>query len=323
MENSSSNHDQETMAPEVTVVVPISERHGRIGRLYKLYADELLKIGKQFEFIFIVDGHFSQAYSDLKELSNAGHPVRIIKFTKHFGESAALMEGFRQAKGAKILTLASYIQIEPADLTKVFSAYDEGNDLVITRRHPRKDPWVNRFQSFIYHFIVRILTKAPFKDITSGMRLINSRVLSEFVLYGDLHRFIPIFAMQRGIKVKEVNVTQRKEDTQVRLMKPGVYLRRVLDILTLLFLTKFTKKPLRFFGLIGSFLFIVGAVITAYLAILKLFFEMALSNRPLLILAILLVVFGIQIFSLGLVGELIIFSHAKEVPDYKIEKIIQ
>jgi len=309
--------------PEVSVVVPISERHSSIPQLYKLYADELKKMGKDFEFIFIIDGSFPVAYNDLQNIKNEGNPIKIIKFSKNFGESAALMEGFRQAKGGTILTLASYIQIEPTDMTKVFAAYDEGNDLVITRRYPRKDPLVNKLQSAIYHYMVRKLTGAPFKDITSGMRLISKKILSEFVLYGDLHRFIPVFAMQRGIKVKEVNVTQRKEDIQVRLVKPGMYLRRILDILTLLFLVKFTKKPLRFFGLIGSILFLFGFFISFYLVILRVIGSIALSNRPLFLLGILLMVFGIQTFSVGLVGELILFSHAKEIIDYKVEEIIE
>ncbi|MFX0197409.1 MAG: glycosyltransferase [Candidatus Hodarchaeota archaeon] len=314
---------QEERIPEVSVVVPISERHDDITQLYKLYAKELEGMKKGFEFLFILDGDFPHAGTDLQKLKKEGHPVRIIKFAKNFGESTALMEGFRQARGSKILTLASYIQIEPADLAKLFSAYDEGNDLVITRRHPRKDPLVNRIQSAIYHYLVSKLTGTHFKDITSGMRLIDKKLLSEFVLYGDLHRFIPIFAMQRGIKTKEVTVTQRREDTQLRLVRPGAYLRRILDILTLFFLVKFTRKPLRFFGLIGAFLFLSGLVITAYLSILRLFFAMALSNRPLLLLGILLIVFGIQMFSVGLVGELILFSHAKETSDYKIEEIIE
>jgi len=309
--------------PEVSVVVPISERHDDIRQLYKLYADELKKIGKDFEFLFVVDGNFPVAYNDLKKLHEEGNLIRIIRFAKNFGESTALMEGFRQAKGDTILTLASYIQIEPEDLTKVFAAYNEGNDLVITRRYPRKDSLINRIQSSVYHYLIRKLTGAPFKDITSGMRLISKKILSEFVLYGDLHRFIPIFAMQRGIKVKEVNVTQRKEDIQVRLVKPGIYLRRILDILTVFFLVKFTKKPLRFFGLIGTALFLPGLFITAYLTILRLFGAIGLSNRPLLLLGVLLMVFGIQTFSVGLVGELILFSHAKEMKDYKIEEIIE
>jgi len=308
--------------PEVSVVVPISERHDDLKLLYKLYADELIKMERSFEFVFILDGNFPTAHHDLLELKSEGESLRIIKLAKTFGESTALMEGFQQAKGNTILTLASYFQIEPKDLPKVFSAYDEGNDLVITRRYPRKDPFVNRVQSFVYHYLIRKLTGAPFKDITSGMRLIDKNILKEFNLYGDLHRFIPVFAFQRGIKVKEVNVSQRKEDIQVRLVKPGVYLRRFLDILTLFFLVKFTKKPLRFFGLIGSFLVLSGFVISVYLSMLRLFGGEALSNRPLLLVGILLMVFGLQTFSVGLVGELILFSHAKDIKDYKIEEII-
>ena len=309
--------------PDVSVVVPISERHDDIKELYKLYADELRKMDKDFEFIFVVDGYFPVAYDDLKLLKEKGNPIRIIKFPKRFGESNALMEGFRRAKGKRILTLASYLQIEPNNLPKVFSAYDDGNDLVITRRYPRKDPFVNRVQSAAYHYFVRKLTGTAFKDITSGMRLINKEILKEFVLYGDLHRFIPIFAIQRGLKVKEVNVTQREEDTRTRLVRPGVYLRRILDILTLFFLVKFTKKPLRFFGLVGSSLFLPGLAITIFLGILRLFGLIALSTRPLLLLGVLLMVFGIQTFSVGLVGELILFSHAKDIEDYKVEEIIE
>ena len=314
---------QSKKIPEVSVIVPISERYDDLEKLYDLYANQLREIGKDFEFLFILDQKFDSAFENLKKLKHENDHIKLIKFAGDFGESAALMEGFSQAKGNTILTLASYIQIEPTDLKKVFDAYDQGHDLVITRRYPRKDPLVNRIQSYIYHFIVKKLTGTDFKDITSGMRLINKNILPEFILYGDLHRFIPIFASHRGIKVKEVNVTQRQEDTLVRLVKPGVYLRRGLDILTIFFLVKFTKKPLRFFGLIGSALFFSGGFITAYLFFLRLFMSVALTNRPSLLVGILLMVFGIQTLSLGLVGELILYSHAKEISDYYIEEIIE
>jgi glycosyltransferase involved in cell wall biosynthesis len=318
MENIDSNE-----TPEVSVVVPISERHDDLKTLYNIYAKELKALSKHFEFIFIVDGNFKVAYKDLLELKNEGHPIRIVKFTKNFGESAALMEGFQQAKGDTILTLASYIQIEPKDLDKVFSTYNEGNDLVVTRRYPRKDPLINRIQSSSYHFLVRKMTGIPFRDITSGMRLINKKILPEFNLYGDLHRFIPILAYGKGIKVNEINVTQRKEDTQVRLVKPGIYLRRVLDLLTLFFLLKFTAKPLRFFGLIGSVICVPGVIITAWLGILRLLGLIGLANRPILLLGILFIVFGIHLFSVGLIGELILFTRAKEIEHYRIEEIIE
>jgi glycosyltransferase involved in cell wall biosynthesis len=309
--------------PEISVVVPISERHDDVKKLYRQFADQLRKMGKTFEFLFVIDGDFQVVYEDLKKMKNSGHPIRIVKFSKNFGESTALMEGFRQARADIILTLASYFQVEPEDLGKLFTAYEQGNDLVVTRRYPRKDPFINRLQSTVYHYLVRKLTGTSFKDITSGLRLINKNILPEFNLYGDLHRFIPIFADQRGIKVKEIDVTHRREDTRLRLVKPGVYLRRILDILTLFFLVKFTKKPLRFFGLIGSSVFLFGFLITFYLAILRFLALTSLSDRPLLLLGILLMVFGIQLFSIGLVGELILFSHAREIRDYSIEEIIE
>jgi hypothetical protein len=155
------------------------------------------------------------------------------------------------------------------------------------------------------------------------MRLINKKILSEFKLYGDLHRFIPIFAIRQGLKVKEIDVVQRKEDTQIRLVKPGIYLRRILDIVTLFFLVKFTEKPLRFFGLIGSIFLILGGVITTYLAIVRMIGDISLANRPMLLLGILLMVFGLQLFSVGLIGELILYTRAKDIEHYRIEKIIE
>jgi len=308
--------------PEVSVIVPISERHDNLETLYDLYKEQLVKLGKEFEFVFVIDGPFESAYEILKSLKKRGKHIKIVRFRGSFGESAALMEGFHFAKGKIILTLASYIQIEPEDLKKLFAAYDEGNDLVITRRYPRKDPLVNKIQSYVYHYIVKKLTGTDFEDITSGMRLINKKILHEFNLYGDLHRFIPIFARHRGIKVKEVKVSQRKEDTQLRLVKPGVYFRRGLDILTLFFLVKFTKKPLRFFGLIGFGTFFLGILTNVYLLVQSFLTDVAIMSRPVLLLGILLVVFGIQILSVGLIGELILYSHAKDIKEYHIDEII-
>jgi glycosyltransferase involved in cell wall biosynthesis len=316
------NHNSK-QAPEVSVVVPISEFHDDMKRFYDLYANELDGLGKSFEFIFVIDGNFSKAQNDLKELIAEEKPIKIVKFTHNQGEAMALMEGFRQASGSKILTLASRIQIEPADMAKLFSAYEEGNELVITRRYPRKDPLANRIQSKIYHFLVKVLTGCQFNDITSGMRLIDKKIVPDLILYGDLHRFLPIFALQQGVKVKEINVSQRDEDSYVRVRNPGVYLRRILDILTLFFLVKFTKKPLRFFGLISSVLFLLGGAITTYLGILRIMGKIDLANRPLLLLGILLIVFSAQIFSVGLLGELIIFTRAKEIRYYRIDEIIE
>jgi glycosyltransferase involved in cell wall biosynthesis len=308
---------------EISVIVPICERHGDLKKLFDQYSSELQVVEKRFEFVFVIVGDFEEAIHDLAKMKRQEKNIRIIRLPRRFGESVDLMEGFGTAKGKKILTLASYIQIDPKEIKKVIDEYDKGIDLVVTRRHPRIDPMINRIQSRIFHYLVKKLTGTNFHDITSGMRFMNRDVLPKISIYGDLHRFIPIFAELKGIKIKEVAVQQSKEDKNVRVVRPGIYLRRVIDIFTLFFLVKFTKKPLRFFGLISSTMFMVGLFISVYLSIMKLLGKIGLSNRPMLLLGLLLMIFGIQIFSIGLVGELIIFSHSKEMVDYEVEEIIE
>jgi glycosyltransferase involved in cell wall biosynthesis len=319
--NTNAGSDKKRL--DVSVVVPITEFHHDIPTLYGLYADQLNRMGKSFEFIFVLDGGFPDACHQLKTLKEKGKPIKIIKFNQSRGEAAALREGFRQANADVILTLASYIQIEPEEMTKVFAAYEEGSPFVITRRFPRKDPLANRMQSAVYHFLVNALTGSKFKDITSGMRLIKKDIASELIIYGELYQFIPVLAANRGISVEEIKVSQREEDARLRLVSPGAYLRRLLDILVLFFLTRFTTKPLRFFGLIGSAFLLPGVVITSCLGVLRIMGKIGLANRPLLLLGILFIVFGFQVIAVGLIGELILFAHSKEIEGYRIEELIE
>jgi hypothetical protein len=148
------------------------------------------------------------------------------------------------------------------------------------------------------------------------------RVAQEVQLYGDLHRFFPLLAHQQGFKIAEVTVQQSPHDAAWRMHGPGIYLRRLLDILTLFFLYKFTKKPLRLFGLVGAAIFGAGAIVTGYLGVDRLL-GAPLAGRPLLVLGVLLMVFGVQLFSIGLLGEIIIFTHARGVKDYQTRDILE
>jgi len=148
-------------------------------------------------------------------------------------------------------------------------------------------------------------------------------VAKELQLYGDLHRFLPLLTFQKGFRILEVNVAQHVADYSMRLYKPGLYVRRLLDILTIVFLFKFTKKPLRFFGLIGAGLFGAGFLTSSVLALQKMFGMIALADRPLLILGVLLMVLGVQFGSIGLLGEIIIFTHARKMKEYAVEKFLR
>lgn len=307
-----------------SVVVPISERHDDLRELYFQFSKALSEIGIQYDFIFVLDGAKPEAQQMLTEIKNDHSEIKIIALNRWFGEATALSVGFEHAKSERIMTLSPYFQVETDEIKKLFSTLEEaGNDLVISRRFPRIDSLFNRVQSAVFHWLTKILTGTHYHDISCGLRLMRRKVVEEVHLYGDLHRFFPLLAYQRGFKITEVPVRQSLQDKKRRIYKPGVYLRRLLDILTLFFLFKFTKKPLRFFGLLGTSLSGSGGVILVYLALYKLLGFGGIAGRPLLILGVLLMVLGVQLFSIGLLGEVIIFTHASETKDYQVKEVLK
>lgn len=311
----------DTTALDVSVIVPIVERHDDLSRLYEEYAASLRQLQKSFEFIFVVDGGFRAVLESLKALKAADPQVRIVLLARSFGESVALKAGFSEARGRIILTLASYFQVETSGVREALAGIEEGYDLVISRRHPRVDTLFNRLQSLVFHGIIRWTTGVGFRDVTCGFRAMKREVLEEIGLYGNLHHFIPILAIQAGFKIKEIEIPQRIEEAKSRVFGVGVYLNRLLDIVTIFFLTKFTRKPLRFFGAIGTVVFVAGLGICVYLFLYRLLGSGGIANRPLLLLGVLLVIFGVQSVSIGLVGEIVIFTHARD-KDFRIEEIL-
>ncbi len=311
--------------PSVTasVIVPVAERYDDLAEIYQTHADVLNGIGYSFEFIFVIDGGLAESARQLEPLVALGAPIRIVALPRSYGEATALMIGFEQARGDVLITLPAYFQTVPGGIQKVLSVLDEGNDMVVARRWPRIDPWINQVQNYGFHLITRWLTGVQLHDLACGLKGLRRRVVREIHLYGDLHRFLPLLAYQRGFRVAEVSVPQHPQDGRMRVYRLGTYLRRLLDILTLVFLFKFTKKPLRFFGLIGAGLFGAGFFVSLVLAIQKILGLTTLADRPLLILGVLLMVLGVQTGSIGLLGEIIIFTHARKMKDYTVEKVLR
>jgi glycosyltransferase involved in cell wall biosynthesis len=313
---------QVEQGPRLSVVIPISERYDDLREIYLQHAREISLTGVSHEFVFVLDGPDPSALKTLRALKEQ-YPtiVVIITLGRRFGEATALSAGFEVAKGATIVTAPAYFQVEPSQVQQMLKEFeDRGQDLVIAWRYPRIDSVFNRFQSRVFHLLIRLLIGTNYHDVSCGLRVMTRQVAQEIRLYGDLHRFLPLLAHQRGFKVAEVAVRQSKSDARQRLYGPGVYLRRLLDILTLFFLYKFTRKPLRFFGLVGSVVFLAGAILTAYLGIDRIL-GVPLASRPLLILGVLWMVFGVQLFSIGLLGEVIIFTHARDLKEYHAAKI--
>jgi len=307
----------------VSLIVPVTERCEDLLEIFRAHKDILDRRGVTSECIFVLDAGFERDGDVVRALAQEDDSVRVIQLSRAFGEATALGVGLEQAEGDIVVSLPSYFQTTPEGLDALLDALEGDCDIAIARRWPRHDSWINKLQNSGFHAVVSRFTGVTFHDLGCGVKGMKKQVAGEIPLYGDLHRFLPLLAYQRGFKVREVDVPQHQADQSTRLYKPGVYLRRLLDILTIVFLFKFTKKPLRFFGLIGSGLFAMGFGVSFYLALERMMGGSALADRPILILGVLLMVLGVQTGSIGLLGEIIIFTHARKMKDYTIEKFLK
>lgn len=315
--------ESESPSIQVSVIVPVAEGHDDLVEIYRTHARVLREAGYIFEFIFVIDPRLGPVAEKLETLVTQEEPIRIVVLSREYGEATALTIGFQEARGEVLMTLPAYFQTVPDGLAKVLRRLENGEDLVIARRWPRTDGWINRVQNYVFHFITRLVTQMPFRDLNCGLKGMRRPVVREIHLYGELHRFLPLLACQRGFRVAEVLVPQHPKDVHMRIHPPWVYVMRLLDILTLVFLFKFIEKPLRFFGLLGGTLFGSGFLISLMLTIQKIAGSIALADRPLLILGVLLMVLGIQTGCIGLLGEIIIFTHARKMKRYTIERFLK
>ena len=306
---------------ELSVIIPVVERNDDIAELYGLYKKGLEDSRRSHEFIFVLDGVFGEVLVVLKRLIAEGEKIKVIQLARGFGEATALTIGVQHSSGNVILTMPAYQQIEAYEIPRLIESLKDC-DMVVARRWPRKDSLLNRIQSRVFHMFLNPVSEFKFHDIGCGVRVFRKQVALEVNIYGDQHRFLPVLAHKYGFRVLEVDAVQSQKDTLQRVYSPGIYIRRILDIFSIFFLVKFTKKPLRFFGILGSSIFAVGFLILLFLLFAKVFQGVALANRPILLLGTLLVVLGAQIFAIGLLGEIIIFTHAKDIKEYTIDQII-
>jgi len=272
----------------------------------------------------VFDGVAGSAFAEAEALlaSDPGM-IRVIRFQQPFGESACLAKALEVATGEILVTSPAYLQIEPGDVGLLLDEIEGGADLVAPIRHPRVDALLNRVQSSAFNLIMRRVLKAPMHDLNCCFRAMRRSVLDDVTLYGDVYRFLPAIAHRTGFRVKEVRVRHKAEFGGVGLFGVGVYVRRFIDLAGVAFLSRFTLRPLRFFGAIGGTLALVGGVVTLGLIIQRLTMDTALYQRPLFLLGLLLFVLGVQVIGFGLVGEIIIYTQAKNLREYRIDRIYE
>lgn len=307
---------------KISAIVSISNIENYVEKLFNDLAGFLRKANFSYEVIFVDDGSVDLSYQKIVKLATTNKNVSVIKMRSQFGEASAFTAGLKQATGDIILYLAARVNINSENLSLLIQKLEEGNDLVVGWRYPRKDSRLNQIISRLFNVITRRLSKIKLHDINSGVLITRREVLDNINVYGDLHNFIPVLADRQGYKIAEAKIEQLPGAFR-KSKYFNEYVQRLLDIITVIFLTNYSKKPIHFLGFVGALFTLVGAVIEIYLFIYRIFQLGPIAGRPLLLLGALLLVIGIQLISIGLLGEMIIFTHARDIKEYNIEEIIE
>jgi glycosyltransferase involved in cell wall biosynthesis len=291
-------------ATEISVVVPLFNEAPTLRALYAELADALDPLGLLWETIFVDDGSTDGSYAALTQLHAEMDNVRVVRLRRNFGKAAALTAGFLEASGHTVVTLDADLQDDPHEIPRLLARLDEGFDVVSGWKADRHDPWTRRVFSKVFNGTVRLLSGVRLHDVNCGLKAYRAEVTRDVRIYGELHRFLPVLAHYRGYGVAELPVNHRPRRHGRSRYGIERYLRAFLDLLTVSFIERYRYRPLHLFGNLGLILSAVGGVILAYLTALKIG-GAGIGDRPLLLLGVLLVVVGIQLLSLGLVGEML------------------
>lgn len=303
---------------EISVIVPVIEHAGSLIALYHEYSAPLQQAGRTFEFIFAAYPRLEHLTGALRALIARHAPIRLIEFGQGVSETAVLKVAAANSRGRIVVTLPPYHQVEPAALLALVNRVEQGADLAVARRYPRRDSLINRLQSRILHLLLGNLAAGRLHDVACAVRAMRPKVIEETRVYGDFVRFLPLLALREGFVVEEVASAVHPAAMRGRMYGPGVYLRRVIDVLGLMFLLRFTDKPLRFFGLIGIVLASIGGFICLALLIERQVIHHGIAERPILLLGVLVLTLGVQAIALGLIGEMIVHLHAARRSLYRL-----
>jgi glycosyltransferase involved in cell wall biosynthesis len=307
-------------ALDVSVLVPVLDEAATVEELAARVAAVLDRLGRTFEIVFVDDGSRDGTSERVRAAHQADRRIKLIRLRRNFGKAAALSAGFEHARGAIIITMDGDLQDDPDEIPRLLDALADGNlDLVSGWKRERRDPAGKRLPSWLFNWATRRLAGVDLHDFNSGFKVYRREVLEQIAVYGELHRYIPVLANRRGFAVGEVAVTHHPRRHGVSKYGWDRFYKGLLDLITVLFITRYTRRPLHLFGAIGLVCLAVGFGIDLYLAILWMG-GATLSNRPLLLLGVLLMLLGIQVLMTGLLGEMITFKNFRRPDSYSVKE---
>jgi glycosyltransferase involved in cell wall biosynthesis len=304
----------------ISIVIPLFNEVESLPELYQQIIDVVKENKYRYEIIFVDDGSDDGSLDVIKKIKRGDRNVKFISFRRNYGKSAALAVGFEHASGDVIITMDADLQDDPREIPNLLKKLDEGFDLVSGWKKKRYDPITKTIPSRIFNFVVSTLTGIKIHDFNCGLKAYRKEVTQDIKVYGELHRYLPVLAHWAGYKIGEIVVQHHPRKYGKTKFGISRFIKGFLDLLTVMFTTRYFKRPLHLFGSIGIFIFVIGFGITFYLSLLKLIENITLSNRPLFILGIMLTIVGIQFISIGLLGEMITRAY-QHIETYSIKEI--
>ena len=310
----------------ISIVIPLHNEERSIALLYDELQAALEPPGQEWEAVFVDDGSVDGSFAALTRLHDANENVRVVRLRRNFGKAAALAAGFSQACGEIVVTIDADLQDDPAEIPRLLVKLDEGFDLVSGWKTRRRDPLRRRVLSRIFNWVTGRMSGLRLHDMNCGLKAYRAEVVRGMPLYGELHRFIPVLAQYRGFRVAELPVNHRPREHGRSRYGVERYIRGFLDLLTVSFIGRYRHRPLHLFGGLGLILGLFGVAILVYLTVVKALGH-AIGERPLLTLGVLLVVVGLQFFSLGLISEMLTSQHeetavGRQQAEFHVDEIL-
>ena len=308
---------------ELSVIIPVFNEEKNVPILIDKLSNLMALVGKEWEVIFVDDGSTDETFLKLKRLKEKIPQIKIIHFGINAGKAAAYSAGFKLASGIVIITMDGDLQDDPAEIPSFLSAVEKGADLVVGWKYKGKGPSGKTIPSKIFNSVVSIFTGLKINDSNCPFRAMKKEVAKSINIYGDLYRFIPYLAFQKGYKVTEIKVENYPR--QFGSSKYGIsrFFNGVMDLMTVLFISRYSKRPLHFFGIPGLVAFFLGFFLDAFLVAQGFFFTGKIGHTALLTMGVLLIIIGIQFISLGLLGELLVTAKTIELTDLPVKEILE
>lgn len=304
--NDNARHNPRPVG-SVSVIIPLLNEEESLQELSKSLETVLDRIAPNaWDVLFIDDGSTDKSYGVLADIHARNQRFRAIRFRRNYGKSAALAIGFGEAKGDYVITMDADLQDDPNELPALIGKLSEGYDLVSGWKRKRYDPWHKTVPSKLFNTVTSIMTGIKLHDFNCGLKAYRQEVTNTVQVYGEMHRYIPALAFWEGFRVTEMPVQHHPRKFGVSKFGMSRFLKGFLDLLTVMFTTRYVKRPMHLFGTVGALFAVIGFVTDLYLVIEWTLGLTSLSNRPLALFGIAMIIVGVQLVSIGLVGELIV-----------------